>query len=201
LTRLLLARHGNTTGNSAERFWGRTDVALSDEGTSQAERLRDRLATEKITAVYCSQLRRARSTAEIIAAAHSLPVTICEELLEINFGQAEGMTFNEIGQRFPEIMKSWPTRDLNFHYPGGESMGEMYSRVSQFPKRLEKHALEDTVLIVAHAGVIRLLLCHLLKLEPFHWRQFRTDLASLSIIDGYPQTPVLTLFNDVCHLM
>jgi alpha-ribazole phosphatase len=200
LTRLLFARHGNTTRNSAERFWGRTDVELSEEGIKQSEGLRDRLATEKVTAVYCSQLRRARETAEIVAAAHHLPTTVCEELLEIDFGQAEGLTFNEIVQRFPEVMKAWPTRDLNFSYPGGESMGEMNSRVSRFPARLQKHALDDTVLIVAHAGVIRLLLCHLLKLEPFHWRHFRTDLASLSIIDGYPQTVILSLLNDVCHL-
>lgn len=200
MTRLLLVRHGNTTGNSAERFWGQTDVELSDEGIAQSERLRDRLAAEKISATYSSRLRRARATAEIIATPHRLPVTVCEELLEINFGQAEGLTFREIGQRFPEVVKAWPNRDLSFSYPGGETIGELNSRVTGFLSRLDKHAPEETVLIVAHAGVLRLLICHLLKLEPWRWRQLRTDLASLSIVETFPEMAILTLLNDVSHL-
>jgi alpha-ribazole phosphatase len=200
LSRLLLVRHGNTTGNSAERFWGQTDVELSEEGIAQSERLRDRLATEKIDAVYSSRLRRAHATAEIIAAPHRLQVTVCEELLEINFGQAEGLTFSEIGQRFPEVIKAWPNRDLSFSYPGGETIGEMNARVSGFLSRLDKHAPEETVLIAAHAGVLRLLICHLLKLEPWRWRQLRTDLASLSIVETFPEMAILALLNDVSHL-
>ncbi len=200
MSRLLLVRHGNTRGNSAERFWGQTDVELSDEGIEQCERLRDRLAAEKISAVYASRLRRANASAGIIAAPHRLPVTMCEELLEIDFGRAEGLTFNEIGRRFPEVFKAWPGRDLSFSYPGGETIGELNTRVAGFLPRLDGHTPEETVLIVAHAGVIRLLICHLLKLEPWRWRQLRTDLASLSIVETFPETAILTLLNDVSHL-
>ena len=200
MSRLLLVRHGNTKGNSAERFWGNTDVALSAIGIRQAERLRDHLVTEQIDAIYTSDLRRASATAEIIASRHQLAVMICPELHEINFGKAEGLTFKEISQRYPELIKAWPTRDLTFKYPDGESVGDLNNRVTRFLDRLEKHAPEETILIVAHSGVLRLLICHLLKLELWRWRQLRTDLASLSIVETYPQAAILNLLNDTSHL-
>jgi alpha-ribazole phosphatase len=193
-------RHGNTRGNSAERFWGHTDVELSAAGIGQAERLRDRLANEEIDAIYSSDLRRASATAEIIASRHQLAVVSCPELHEIDFGKVEGLTFEEIGRLYPELVKSWPTRDLTFKFPDGESVGDLNNRVTRFLDRLEKHAPEETVLIVAHSGVLRLLICHLLGLEPWHWRQFRTDLASLSILETYPQVAILNSLNDVSHL-
>jgi len=200
LPRLLLARHGNTTGNSAERFWGQTDVELSADGKSQAKRLADRLAGEKIDAIYSSELRRAKATAEIIASRHRMEVITCPELLEINFGKVEGLTFAEIGQRYPELVSAWPTRDSSFCFPEGESIGDLDQRVSKFPGRLAAHDIKDTVLVVAHSGVLRLLICHLLQIDIWHWRQFRTDLASLSIVETNSQVAILHLLNDISHL-
>lgn len=200
MSKLLLVRHANTKGNSAERFWGQTDVELSKAGIRDAEKLRDRLATEKIDVIYTSQLRRASLTAQIIASRHQTDIIICPELLEINFGEAEGLTFKEIGERYPELIKIWPTRDLTFRYPGGESLGDINSRVIKFLDRLGKHAAEETILIVAHSGILRLLICHLLKLDPLNARKLRTDLASLSIIETYSQLALLTLLNDTSHL-
>lgn len=193
-------RHGNTKGNSAERFWGQTDVELSATGIRQAERLRKRLATEKIDAIYTSNLRRASVTAEIIASRHQLAVITCAELHEINFGKFEGLTFKEISQLYPELVKVWPTRGLNFKYPGGESISGLNNRVIKFLDRLKKHSPQETILIVAHSGILRLLICHLLGIELWHWRQIRTDLASLSILEIYPQGAILNSLNDVSHL-
>lgn len=200
MARLFLVRHGNTEANSAERFWGQTDVGLSAIGKQQAKKMRHRLASEEIESVYSSQLRRASLTARIIASSHQLEVITCDELLEVNFGKVEGLTFNEIGQRYPELVKKWPMRDLSFKFPDGESIGEVNSRVMKFRDRLAKHAPEETVLVVAHAGVLRLLICHLLGIEPWHWRQLRTDLGSLSIVETYPQGAILNLLNDTSHL-
>ena len=103
MSRLLLVRHGKTKLNSTERFWGQTDVELSAEGIRQAERLRDRLAAQKIDSIYASNLRRALLTAEIIASRHQLQITSCAELSEINFGYVEGLKFEEISQLYPEL--------------------------------------------------------------------------------------------------
>ena len=200
MSRLLLVRHGDTASNSRERFWGVTDVELSTAGISQAERLRDRLASEKIDAVYSSNLKRALVTAEIIASKHQLGVITCPELREINFGELEGLAFNEISQTYPELAQFWVRRNPKLKYPGGDSLEEFTSRVITFLPRLEKHATRETILIVAHSGVLRTLICQLLGLEMVQRWQFRTDLASLSIVETYPPEAILTRLNDLCHL-
>jgi len=198
--RLLLVRHGETDSNSALRYWGQTDIGLSGAGLRQAERLGQRLATEKIDAVYTSNLKRASVTARVIADGHGLAVASCAELNEVDFGKIEGLTFDEISYLYPEMTKLWVSWSLNLEFPGGESLDEFDNRVRKFLSRLEEQAPESTILIVAHAGPLRLLVCHLLGLELQHWRQFRLDLASLSIIELYPQRAILSLLNDISHL-
>ena len=200
MSRLLLVRHGDTELNSAERYWGHSDVKLSATGLRQAERLRDRLTAERIDAIYSSDLGRASVTAETIGSRHRLEVIICSELREVNFGKLEGLTFEEISQLYPEITKLWVEGNPELKYPGGESLNTFNKRVSDFASRLEKHALEETILIVAHSGSLRTLMCQLLGIELRHRRQFRLDLASFSILETYPQGAILSLLNDVCHL-
>jgi alpha-ribazole phosphatase len=199
LSRLLLVRHGDTESNSAERYWGSTDVKLSHAGFRQAEKLRNRLDTERIDAIYSSNLSRASTTAEIIATSHQLDVITCTELREINFGELEGLTFNEINRLYPEVTELWLQRGPGLQYPGGESVAEFNSRVRQFMDRL-KHAPQGTILVVAHSGSLRSLMCQLLGVGPEHQWQFRLDLASLSILETYPTGAILNLLNDVSHL-
>ena len=77
---------------------------------------------------------------------------------------------------------------------------DLDQRVARFLTRLDKHPAEATVLVVAHSGVLRLLLCHLLEIDIYHWRQLRTDLASLSIVETHPYGTALNLLNDTSHL-
>ena len=200
MSRLLLVRHGDTELNSAERYWGSTDVKLSDAGFRQAEMLRDRLATERIDVIYSSNLRRASATAQIIASSHRLDIITCAELREIDFGELEGLTFNEISQLYPEVTELWLQRSPGLKYPGGESVDELTSRVSQFVGRLENHAPQETILIVAHSGVLRTLVCQLLGIELRYRWQFRLDLASLSVLETHPAGAILNLLNDVSHM-
>jgi len=199
LSRLLLVRHGRTKLHKADRFWGSTDIALSDIGIGQSEQLRDRLAKEKISTIYTSTLSRARSTAETIASRHKVKITECAELNECNFGYIEGLTFTEIQGLHPELAEellSWKT----VAFPGGESLKQLDTRVQGFLERLQKHKEKETVLIVAHGGPLRLIICHLLGLEMEHWLQLRVEHASLSIVETYPQGNVLNLLNDISHL-
>ncbi len=200
MSKLLLVRHGDTESGSTLRYWGQSDVKLSAVGLRQAERLSDRLATERIDAIYTSYLQRALVTAKVIASKHQANVITCPELNEVNFGKIEGLTFDEVSQLYPEVAKLWVSRSLSLEFPEGENFDKLNNRVSKFLSRLDKHAPEETILIVAHAGPLRLLVCHLLGLELRHWRQFRLDLASLSIVETYSQGVILNLLNDVSHL-
>lgn len=200
MTRLLLVRHGETKLNSSQRYWGRTDVALSTVGLGQAERLRDRLATEKIDITYSSDLKRAWLTAETIVSRHKMKIITCPELREIDFGQLEGLTFDQVSQLYPEVSRLWLERSPKLKYPGGESLRQLNDRVNNFMHRLEKHGEEETILIVAHSGVLRTLACQLLGAAARHRWQIRLDLASLTIVETYLQEAILTLLNDVSHL-
>ena len=200
MSKLFLIRHGDTESNSAERYWGNTDVKLSDAGLRQAERLRDHLATERIDAVYSSDLNRALATAVTIASNHRLDITICAELREMNFGELEGLTFDEISQRYPKVTELWLKRSPKLRCPGGESLEEFNIRVSQFMDKLENHAPQEGIVIVAHSGSLRSLLCLLLGIGMERRWQFRLDLASLTILETYPQGAILSLLNDVSHL-
>jgi alpha-ribazole phosphatase len=200
LSKLLLVRHGRTRLHQADRFWGSTDIPLSNTGIRQAEQLRDRLAKEKIHAVYTSKLSRARSTAEIIASQHNLKITACEELNECNFGYIEGLTFPEIQRLHPELAQVLNGFDTLARFPGGESFEELNSRVQHFLTKLNMHKPKETILIVAHGSPLQIMICHLLGIAVKHWRQIRLDLASLSILETYPQANILSLLNDVSHL-
>ncbi len=199
MSRLLLVRHGQTQLHGADRFWGSTDVHLSEEGVRQAERLAGRLAADKIDAVYTSTLSRARQTAEIVASRHRLEVNALGELCECNFGRIEGMTFAEIGAKFPDLAEELSNGSA-VAFPGGENIEELDGRVREFLGRLKDVKPAATVLIVSHGGPLRLLVCHLLGIGTRHWQQLRIDHASLSIVETYPRLAVLDLLNDVSHL-
>ncbi len=199
MPKLLLIRHCITQRHGDERFWGKTDIPLSDTGIKQAEQLRQRLASEEIDAFFSSTLSRARATAEIIAAGHKKNVIACDELCECSFGDIEGHTFKEIERLFPALAKEL-ANGTAFTFPGGESVTQLNERVKTFLKRLENLKPKDTAAIISHGGPLRLLICNLLGIAIKHWQQIRIDRGSLSIVETYSQTAILSLLNDVSHL-
>ena len=195
--RLILARHGETEYNREWRYQGRTDLGLNRVGRRQAERLRQRLSREPIDTVYTSNLERAADTAGIIARGRGLRVVTFENLAELDFGKFEGLTYAEIVERYPD----WKPGDYNFAAYGGESLEQLAKRISAFEKKLrsDNHADAD-ILIIAHAGSLRVLLCLLLGIDIKNWRRFRLTPASLTVVEDFGQESVLTLLNDVSHL-
>jgi alpha-ribazole phosphatase len=172
---------------------------MSPTGYQQAERLRDRLANEKIDAVYSSDLRRAVLTAEIVSSGRGVDIKTCAELREINYGQVEGLTFEEIRDLYPELAESVSSFSPGLNFPGGESFGEFVERTRKFLERLEQNPA-PTTLIVSHNGPLRLLVCALLGIDTGHWRQIRIDNASLTIMETSPRGVVINLLNDSSHL-
>lgn len=200
MARLILVRHGVTDHNSAHKFLGHTDVELSAEGFRQVEKLRNRLAKEKIDAIYSSDLKRAMSSAEVVAAGHDAEIVTCPELREINYGDCESLTFGEIKERYPELSELINKLSPDLSFPGGESWSGFIARTLKFMERLKQHKPEQRIMIVAHGGPMRTLLCELLGISQSHWRTFRLDNASLSTVDTYPQRAILSLLNDTSHL-
>ncbi len=200
MSRLLLVRHGITESNSARRFAGYSDVEMSADGYRQVERLRDRLINEKIDAIYSSDLKRALVTADVISSGRKVNIVACPELREINYGHAEGLTFQEISHLYPEVAELITNFNLRLEFPGGEDFHGFIERTTKFLDRLEKHQQSETILIVSHSGPLQVLVCHLLGIDQDHWWQMRCDNASLSIVDTYPRGAVINLLNDTSHL-
>jgi broad specificity phosphatase PhoE len=182
------------------RYYAHSQVALSSEGVKQAELLRDRLTGERIDVICSSDLDRARVTAEIIATTHRLKVVLCPEMRELDFGALEGMSLHEIEQIYPEAVELWNGCDLDAMAPGGESLRQLACRVERFLARLRKRPPEETALAVAHAGPLRVLICILLGIDLRRQWQIRLDLASLSLVEWYPEGTVISFLNDTSHL-
>ncbi len=205
MTRLILVRHGETEWNRLMRYQGQTDIELNDTGIWQAERAAERLANEKIDSIYSSDLRRARRTAEIISKPHDMKGEIHESplLREMHFGDFEGLTFDQIEEKYQLIFSaspSWRSRGPNERSPNGESITDLAGRVKEFTQILKGHTPEETVLIAAHGGPLQVLICQLLEIDLEHWWQFRLSGASISIVEIYPQGASVVLLNGVDHL-
>lgn len=159
LRRIVLLRHGNTVGNSHERFHGAADVALSDEGRVQVLAAGQALAREVFDVVASSPLSRAWESAKLLAGKH--PVLLLPELREVNFGHWEGLTAEEIEARDPSLYRAWREQPAEFNYPGGERRVDFRARVAGSLAALERTGARNA-LVVAHKGVIRALAEHLL---------------------------------------
>ena len=140
------------------------------------------------------------STAEVINNSRETDIVACPEIREVNYGQAEGLTFQEISRLYPELAKMIANFDQRMAFPGGEAFADFVERTISFLKRLDKHDPEETILIVSHSGPLRVLVCHLIGLDQSCWWRLRFDNCSLSILDTYPEGCILTRLNDTSFL-
>jgi broad specificity phosphatase PhoE len=199
---LTLIRHGATAWNASRRFQGRTDVALSEEGRAQARALAARLATERLDAIYASDLIRARETAGIVAAPHGLTVRPDARLREFDFGAWEGLTWAEIVATRPHLRDAPPTGAALYAPDGGETFDEVRSRIAAFFEALfAGTARAANVAIVAHAGPLHAALAAL-GLPPTneHGEAAMFSAASITRIAMEGGRPRLITLSDVRHL-
>lgn len=152
--RLYLVRHGETEGNRERRYIGWEDLPLNSRGEEQAQALAQSLAREPITAIYSSDLVRAKATAAPIAHAHRLPVQVDSDLREVNFGAWSGLTYAEIERIAPDRLRAWINDPEQHAPPGGESLAALRLRA------LRAVPLRDGALVVSHGGTLRALLSH-----------------------------------------
>jgi broad specificity phosphatase PhoE len=200
-TRVLLVRHGSTVFSAEDRFAGSSDVDLSDEGRALARQLCDRLANVKIDAVYCSDMKRTRDTAAIIAAPHRLTAVAMPALREIDHGNWEGMVHHDVEKKFAAEYQVWSADPFASAPPGGESGLGVLSRALPALRKIVGDHPNQTVLAVSHKATNRLLLCSLLGIDPRFYRdRLAQDLTCLNVIDFTdPSNGKVVLLNDTSH--
>ncbi len=189
-----LIRHGESELNRQKRFAGWTDCNLTDLGVNQATEAALRMVDiANVDAVFSSDLIRAKKTAQIIADKLERPLTISQALRETNLGAWEALTFEEIEDRDPQLLKQWFTDLENFAYPGGESIKSVIERSDSFIHSLL--ADHDSILIVAHAGIISLLLSYWLVGDCNHSNSFSVKNAKIQRLIFNGRQCSLDLFN------
>jgi alpha-ribazole phosphatase len=194
-TRLYLARHGETTASAEYRYIGQTDVDITGNGVEQMERLRHRFKDEEIHAFFSSDLIRARKGAEIIAGCHGIEPVAYPEFREIHLGIWEGMTREEIMERYPDEYTARLQDLVHRRIEGGESFRDVQERVMQKLSRILADREGSTILLLAHGGVNRVILFDALKLDLANLTRIDQSYGCINIIDYYESGPVVKLVN------
>jgi len=193
-TTIWLIRHGAPQGVEG-RCYGRHDPPLSSEGVLQANAIAKRLASEPIHHVYSSPLVRALDTARSIAEPHHLTVETLETLCELHYGDLEGLRYEEIRQRYPEIYTSWHERPTETGFPNGEHFSEMRERVMGALALLRERHRQQSIVVVAHSGVTRVVIGHALGVPDIHLFRIAQRYAALNRIDYYRDGTSVELLN------
>lgn len=190
MSQIFLVRHGEVEGNSGERllFSGWNDIPLTTRGQLQAQAVARRLQSEKLRAVYCSDLMRARHTAEPIAAFHGLETQTDAAWREVNYGAWAGLGETEIVAGWNDLWHQRKADAQNVRNPEGESYADVWARFApQWKQLVERHAARnEDIALVSHNGPIRVLLCHLLGMPVNNLRRVRINNASVSRIEVRP---------------
>lgn len=153
-TRLIAVRHGETAWNVDTRLQGQLDVPLNERGREQARRMALALQDDRPDVIYSSDLSRALETARAAAAVLDLPITTDTGLRERCFGVWQGHTYAEVEQRWPDLSERWRKREPGFGPEQGETLQGFSDRVVETVTRLARAHPGQTVLLVAHGGVL-----------------------------------------------
>jgi broad specificity phosphatase PhoE len=167
--RIVFWRHGRTTWNAEHRFQGQIDIPLDDTGLAQAARSAQALALLRPSAIYASDLARARVTAEHLAQITGTEIIVDADLRETFAGEWEGLTRPELLDRFGDELAAW-SAGSDIRPGGGETRREVAARMLKSVERgLAVTPAEGTLVIVTHGGAARAAIGALLALPPEHW--------------------------------
>ena len=175
-----LLRHGEH-GLAGRVLPGRMPgVGLSERGRAEIAAVAERLVDEGVAALYASPLQRTRESAEIVAARLGLPIGFRDDVIELDFGEWTGATFDAI--RADPRWHAWRTHRSLARIPGGESMRQVQRRVVEALMEINERHLDETVAVVSHGDVIRSALLFALGMPLDHYSRIEVGLGSISTI-------------------
>lgn len=209
--RLILVRHGATDWNQQRRVQGLSNLGLNETGRGQAEALARALKDVKVDAIYASPLRRAQETARAISRFHQVEVVTLDGLKELDVGEVDGLTYEEMMIRHSEFFTKWMADFTSVRLPGGGTVPELRDQCCAAIQEIVKKQQpviggkkcdegEKVVVAVTHFFPIMCIICNTLGLDLSYCRRLRLDVASMCTLDFNPERAVLVSFNDTCHL-
>jgi alpha-ribazole phosphatase len=195
MTRVWLIRHGEPAAEARHRCYGSLDVGLSQKGQEQMEHVAAYLKSEPVACVYSSPRSRAQQGARTLASSVSRPVEVIEDLREIDFGDFEGLSYDEIAVRYPDLYRKWMKEPTEVMFPNGESFPEMRTRVLKAFEAIQHTHDGQTIAIVSHGGVNRIVLAEALQIPDKFIFRLAQDYGAINLLAFMQGLPVLQLLN------
>lgn len=200
MTLIILVRHGQTEWNWVERFRGRATLDLNEAGIKQAEATAERIGQWSVVAIYSSPLLRAVTTARILARHLGLEVECLPGLIDIDYGEWQGLSPDEAVVRDGSLYRLWLESPHLVTFPGGESLTQVRERAVACVDNLIQVHPEKTVVMVSHKVVCQVLILHFLGLDNSCFWQVAQDVSAINLFEIRDGIPIALLLNDTCHL-
>ena len=200
MTQIYLVRHGQTQWNKEQVFRGTTDVPLNESGQEEARLTGEALRDRPIRAVYTSPLVRASETAAAIARIHGLEVQTLQGLTDLSFGEWQGVPHSTVMERYPDLYRQWLEEPHRVTFPGGDDITTLQSRAVKAVKETASSHPEQTIVMVSHRVVNRVLICGLVGIDLSLFWQIGQDTAAINTLTWSKERFILVCLNDTCHL-
>ncbi len=200
MTTLYLVRHGQTAWNKEEVFRGRADIPLNETGRKEALLTGQYLKRVKVDSIHRSPLSRAVETAEAVARYHGKEVHISEGLIDIDFGRWQGVSHEEVKERYGDLYRQWKHTPHLVRFPGGESLEDVRERALRVIDEIVPDHADKTLVMVSHRVVNKTMLCGLLGLDNSHFWQIGQDTGCINILE-FGEELTLRRLNDTSHLV
>ncbi len=200
MTRIYLVRHGTTEWNQEEIFRGRVDIKLNETGRREAQALANYFQPISLQAIYSSPLARAWETAQAVAEGRKLEINLDPAFIDIDFGEWHGLPLPEVKEKFPALYRAWREQPHTVTFPKGESLEQVRQRAWAGFQALIQKSEDQTILIVSHRVITKVLICTALGLDNSHFWQIKQDTTAINCFEYHRGHLVVSLINDTCHL-
>ena len=200
MVKLILVRHALTVDNQKSRLSGHIDSSISEEGKEQIDKITNYLKDFDIDKIYTTTSSRTKDTVKKLSELKSIEIIEKESLKEISFGDFEGLTFDEIKDKYPKEFQDMIEKGYEYKYPNGESLIDSYNRVCIELDNIISNSDDRTILICSHGGTIRNIITYLISNSyKYHWN-FKIDNASVSVVEVDNGFAVINKLNDTSFL-
>ena len=200
MVKLILVRHALTVDNQKSRLSGHIDSSISEEGKEQIDKITNYLKDFDIDKIYTTTSSRTKDTVKKLSELKSIEIIEKESLKEISFGDFEGLTFDEIKDKYPKEFQDMIEKGYEYKYPNGESLIDSYNRVCIELYNIISNNDDRTILICSHGGTIRNIITYLISNSyKYHWN-FKIDNGSVTILEVQDGFTVITAMNNTSFI-
>ena len=200
MVKLILVRHALTVDNQKSRLSGHIDSSISEEGKEQIDKITNYLKDFDIDKIYTTTSSRTKDTVKKLSELKSIDIIEKESLKEISFGDFEGLTFDEIKDKYPKEFQDMIEKGYEYKYPNGESLIDSYNRVCIELDNIISNNDDRTILICSHGGTIRNIITYLISNSyKYHWN-FKIDNGSVTILEVQDGFTVITAMNNTSFI-